>query len=893
MYTRQHTTSMRHEIPGLRGDSTTSSSPSVLLKRTRLRHGEPSPARTPTPWGRRGLAWVASILVGVALLSLSARVVGAAVSFVPPGGLYPTAQTVTLLNDNPERPIAYTLDGSRATSASLRFLAPIPLSATSVLRAVEIGPDGYEEGPEAFAHYLIGVASPLPIFSLIVDPFDLYDPETGIFANPHDRGDEWERPMNVAYVSEDRKTFLNLPGGIRTHGKVSRWYSKKSVRLYFRAEYGASKLRYRLFHDSLVEEWNQVLLRSGSQDYLNNETLLRNQPLQDIFREYDESAPTGDFCVLFLNGKVWGIYNSMERMDDEFMEDNYGIKDGDLIDISWYANALEGDTIRHQQFYNYYNTVRCLTPQTYAEYGRRMDIANFTLYQQFEIAAGNTDWPQANVNLFRDRAEGGVWRWLLYDLDLGQGIVEGPDNPTLEWAIRDRLRPDLRRDYEQMLWTTLLQRRLLENPDYRRYFIDSYAHLLSTTLSPDFYIPRLEAAHDRIASSYDCEIAAWGGTRARWETNVEKLKDYWRQRPAILLDQIRAQFNMPEPVGVEGFAPPEGEGWINVNGTSIRQFPWTGHYFPGGKMRIEAVPARGYRFDHWEESVWRDYGRRIIMTVDGPTSFTPVFAPATETVSPNDVVFNELWVGDNGTSYPSLENRAIEGAWIELLVARRGGVDLRGWRVTNNPTLATSHTLVAGQGSLLLPDLDCLAAVPEGTRVLLLPELEDDTTRGFFRDELDPSTGRIVLYGPNLSLDTSTDPGFQFRRDDEALVLLHPGPTASFGDDIGVDFVSERFRATPQSFGVAGHGVIFARPFEGIGRDDGAVFVNDPNGGLNNDDGRESEGGGIEAGPGGWIIDPPSRFTGDDGATNILTPGAPNFGQWILTPPSPSGFILR
>ncbi|MBN1477471.1 hypothetical protein JXA47_12015, partial [Candidatus Sumerlaeota bacterium] len=52
-----------------------------------------------------------------------------------------------------------------------------------------------------------------------------------------------------------------------------------------------------------------------------------------------------------------------------------------------------------------------------------------------------------------------------------------------------------------------------------------------------------------------------------------------------------------------------------------------------------------------------------------------------------------------------------------------------------------------------------------------------------------------------------------------------------------------------------------------------------PAGSLINDDASDPNRTDFEAGPGGWVVDPPAEFTGDMPGVNLLTPGALNTGQ--------------
>ena len=87
------------------------------------------------------------------------------------GGTYATTQTVTI-SDEPDTTIYYTLTagttGVVPTAASTTYTGPVPVSATSVLEAIAVGPTGYTVSSATSATYTIAAASAVatPTFNL-------------------------------------------------------------------------------------------------------------------------------------------------------------------------------------------------------------------------------------------------------------------------------------------------------------------------------------------------------------------------------------------------------------------------------------------------------------------------------------------------------------------------------------------------------------------------------------------------------------------------------------------------------------------------------------------------------------------------------------------------------
>ena len=134
-------------------------------------------------------------------------------------------------------------------------------------------------GPEASASYFMGIRTPLPLASLIVEPSDLWDEETGLHVNPKKRGMDWERPVNVTYVDRDRSAGFQIAAGLRIHGQFSRAYAKKSFRLYFREEYGAARLDYPIFPNNALRSFKRLFYMPAA-------------------RMPPKSQPIGRFCAI-------------------------------------------------------------------------------------------------------------------------------------------------------------------------------------------------------------------------------------------------------------------------------------------------------------------------------------------------------------------------------------------------------------------------------------------------------------------------------------------------------------------------------------------------------------------------------------------------------------------
>jgi hypothetical protein len=698
--------------------------------------------------------------------------------------------------------IVFTTDGITPTLASgTVYTRPILLrtatKAVTVIRARAVLPNG-SLGPVVSASYLVGVPATLPIMSLIVAPDDLWDPERGIHANPQQRGDAWERPVDITYVDKNRDSGFQISGGIRIHGLENRESAKKSFRLYFRQEYGAARLEYPLFVDdsgvcSHVCSFKRLVLHSGGQDVpapfpgiRQNWTLIRNQLTDRLALQIGGYASRSQPTLLFINGEPWGIYQIRERLDRYFLADHFGVLDADLIKAPEFEPGESipmGDSEHWDHLLRFVETHDLSDPTHYAYIQSQVDIANLIDYTILQIYIANTDWPHHNVEQFRPRVQGGRWHWLFWDSDHGFAAYPMPPRCRVD---SDMIRHILSFNHFRTGGRDLLLlRKLLENPVFFERFLSRTADLLNTTLVPQSVIAHIDALAAELEPDIAHESVRWPGGMD-WASNIQELRDFAYGRPDFVRQHIVRNFGLQGTIQLTFDSPGDGAGYLSVNGTLVQDLPWQGAYFHGTHVRIIAVPAPGYRFAGWSPADLAQ-APAITLTVSAAQTIAPRFERIDERVPrAGDVVFAD-------------RSDSAQETWFELSVVRSGGVDLSGWRITDNDTKTATD-----EGSLVFADIPSLARVPRGTTIrVVVTWLPPERPR----DDLYIQDRQLVLYVGNDSLDTSIDPGFSLGPDDN-LVLLAPGPTKAFTDDRGIAFSANGSAVTPASFGVLSDGVL-------------------------------------------------------------------------------------
>ena len=125
-----------------------------------------------------------------------------------------------------------------------------------------------------------------------------------------------------------------------------------------------------------------------------------------------------------------------------------------------------------------------------------IDVDNFIDYQLFEIFINNEDWPANNMRCWQYFM--GKWRWIFYD---GDAALK-----HLEWGGFAYATYDGDEEYPASRISTLLFRKLLENPVFQKRVVERYNDLCHRILSYYSTKPYLDAAVDAIQEEIPLQI---------------------------------------------------------------------------------------------------------------------------------------------------------------------------------------------------------------------------------------------------------------------------------------------------------------------------------------------------------------------------------------------------
>ncbi len=274
----------------------------------------------------------------------------------------------------------------------------------------------------------------LPIVSVVTANDGLFGASNGIYVRSLEEGDSWVRRASFELIYPDGRRGFQHNIGITLRGGASRFPTftpKHGFTALFRTEYGSGELDFPIFPDSSRRRFNRLILRANSTDtwavtewpqqLVNGQlrwnraeaSYMRDEWVRRAQQEMGHASATGVYVQLFLNGLYWGLYNVVERPDDDFGAEYLG---GDEEDY----DAISDATDLHAGDWNAWNQLRGTTGlESDANYQRLMgnnvdgtrntnypvllDVTNLVDYMILHIFIGADDWPDHNWWAIRDR----------------------------------------------------------------------------------------------------------------------------------------------------------------------------------------------------------------------------------------------------------------------------------------------------------------------------------------------------------------------------------------------------------------------------------------------------------------------------------------------------------
>jgi hypothetical protein len=507
--------------------------------------------------------------------------------------------------------IRYTTNGTEPTATSAKYTSEILINKSTAVRA-KLFCAGWLSPVSTVQSYIFHHRNlSIPIISIVTNKKYLDDSKIGIFANnnTHDKSQQkdWRRPINFElFDTEGEPAQLNQLCETRVTGAYSREASRKSMGIYCHKRFGKKNMEYEFFPDQCpgLTNYKSIVLRNAGND--REGIYMRDAVAQRAMAENaDIDWQAWRPSVVYINGEYWGMLNIRERANENNIITHYdGLEDIDLIENE---ELKEGTIDNFNAFKKFYEE----KGHTLAEYAEWMDWEEYLRITIMNMYFNNLDYPGNNNVLWRPRAEGGKWRWIAKDLDYTMGLYGGDagtsggyDHRIIDhWNNPDNSNIHQNATFSITWDATRMFRRQMEDPDFKREFIDRFCVYMGDFLNS----ARIREIWDPM---YELMRPEWKKHQETiynpWWPNIDdetgKIRTWLLKRTDEMYKQLGNTFSVGSPIKFTITTDPssEDEADVTVNGVALTRNTFDGKFFANRTLILEATAPEGKVVSGWK-----------------------------------------------------------------------------------------------------------------------------------------------------------------------------------------------------------------------------------------------------------------------------------------------------
>lgn len=591
-----------------------------------------------------------------------------------PAGFYQDSILVEIISSDSSFLIYYSTDGSPPNNESFLYDSSFYLDSTAVLR-FQYHSDSLLAGPICNVTYFINDSSSLDVYSIISDPYNLWDEDYGIYVFGEDYypvrpyfganfWQDWERPAHIQYFNNENENLWQQDIGIKIHGNYTRMFPQKSFGFYAKSKYGHSRFNHTIPGKDYITNPKRFQLRNAGND--NEHAHFRDLLVQLRMANTNNDIQNGKPVIAYINGDYWGLYHIREKIDRYYLEDNHGVDPEELNLLEQNGLIISGDRNGFEDLMRYIKS-NDLGQDTHYQYiSSQIEVDNWIDNLISNIYHFNTDWPQHNTKFWN--APHKKWRQILVDQDMTMAI----------WSLNKAYKNPLPRLHDDSLsYLAIFYQELLKNEQFKRDYTNRFADLMNTLFLEEEYI----ALFDSLMSKMEPEMLRHG---ERWDHNTEtwlhgyfteNIREFIEDRAPFMRQFLREEYSLGAYDTITLSVNPAGKGKIKLNSLYISENEWSGLYFDSIPVRLEAIPNPGYEFVGWQSvtSPQLADSNRVVERwyLQSSDSITAVFYSESGQEDTLQIAFTEI-------SYRTYEN-AEAGDWIEIYNLENDTIELSSW----------------------------------------------------------------------------------------------------------------------------------------------------------------------------------------------------------------------
>lgn len=463
-------------------------------------------------------------------------------------GIYKDKEEITLKPKNSGRKIHYTLDGSEPTMSSPVLKDSILITKPTVVRSFAEGDSVTMRSNIATATYLPGVDHDVPVINISVNNGDLYDHNRGIYADGPGRGDEFPYPGANFWKNWTKKAHVEMfdggegvssDCGLKIFGGYSRAEAKKSFRIKFRGEFGNANVNYDFFGTGQPLEMEDLVLRSGSQDY--RRYMIKDEFFTSLAQSGSPTLLTQMYrpVALYINAQYFGLYYLREKIDKNFVARKLDLPN-DSIDV-----FLSGPS-PYMALVNRISGMDMRKSENFELARQNFDLQGLIDYKIGNIFAGKTDVGNIRYARSRHKDSDRKWRFVFYDIDASWS----PNSPSAAFFLSTsaNINPEKARH-------NVLINRLLQNNEFRKMFLERLSYHLANTYSAKNTTAYFDKFIAGIRNEMKHNCKRWTGlSYEKWENNIKSFRARLEDRPQIILNDLRRYLAVTDEENKKYFA---------------------------------------------------------------------------------------------------------------------------------------------------------------------------------------------------------------------------------------------------------------------------------------------------------------------------------------------------
>ena len=520
--------------------------------------------------------------------------------------------------------IRYTTDGSEPTRTSNIYQKPISISNTTVVKA-KLFLDG-KLSPRATAQSYIFFPRDitLPVISVSTDKKYFYDSKIGIYVDGNYQSGkknyefDWRRPINIEFFFEpEQESQINQLCESRIMGGATRGNARKSLAIYANKRFGEKRLKYEFFPDDRpgITDFKSIALRNAGNDFdylFQRDAIIQLNTARHCDIDFQAYRP----AIFYLNGNYMGMLNIRERSNEDNIYTNYdGLEDLDMFENWW--ELKEGTWDNYNAFKEFYGE----HGHTLAEYDKWMDTMEFLNLMLVNLYYNNRDFPGNNIVMWRPRTEEGRWRWIMKDTDFGLGLygVSAGYN-TIKWLYDPNY--DKGTNWANQYDHTRLFRRLMEDTDFKREFIDRAAIYMGDWLNERGTRAVWDPLYDAIKYEYPHHRKLINEWWPNYNDELKNARNWVAQRTAYFYKYIADYYQLGTPLPLtvnKALGDTErSELEIMVNGVKLSEALFDGKFFKDRRVTLSGKSLlEGYMITGWKVTTTDTSGNETTETIEG------------------------------------------------------------------------------------------------------------------------------------------------------------------------------------------------------------------------------------------------------------------------------------